>query len=68
MLGLPLGAIGGLALSMAAASLPVDALAVNAIVFGLGTGVLGATAVALAEQAGDGPALEPGQPLETLPG
>jgi hypothetical protein len=67
-LGLPFGAVGGLALSMAAARLPVGALLVNAIVFGLGTGVLGATAVALAEQADEGPALESGLRLEELPG
>ena len=68
LLGLPFGAAGGLALSLAAASLPASALLVNSVVFGLGTGVLGATAVALTETVDDGPALEGGRPLEELPG
>lgn len=58
LLGLPLGAVGGLLISLSVASLPVSALLVNAVAFGLGTGVLGAGAVTLARR-GSTDRLEP---------
>lgn len=48
LLGLPLGAAGGLLLSIAAGGLPLAALAVNAATFAVATGALGAGAVAIA--------------------
>jgi MFS family permease len=50
LLGLPLGAVAGLLISLSAASLPVSALLLNAAAFGLGTGALGAGAVTIAER------------------
>ncbi len=61
LLGLPLGAAGGLFMSMTAATLPLSSLIVNALTVGLGTAVLGASAVAIAEAAKDPPMLEAGE-------
>ncbi|MBT8338117.1 MAG: hypothetical protein KJO11_16120 [Gemmatimonadetes bacterium] len=68
LLGLPFGAVGGLALGLTAGGLPVSPLLVHAAAFGFGTGVLAATAVAIAETVDDGPLLERARPLEELPG
>lgn len=67
LLGFPIGAVGGLLISLSAASLPVAALLVNAVTFGLGTGVLGAGAVAIAER-GATDQLEPPAPRPELAG
>lgn len=53
LVGLPLGAAGGLLLSLSAGGLPTSALVVNAITFALGTGALGAGAVAIAGMGDD---------------
>ena len=50
LVGLPIGAVGGLLLSLyAGAGLPASALVVNAITFAVGTGALGAGSVMIAE-------------------
>jgi hypothetical protein len=49
LIGLPIGAVGGLLLSLyAGGGLPISALVVNAITFAVGTGALGAGAVMIA--------------------
>ena len=48
LIGLPLGAAGGLLISLSAGGLPPSALVVNAITVAVGTGVLGAVAVTIA--------------------
>lgn len=60
VLGLPLGAVGGVLLSLSAGGLGVREIVVNAAAFGVGTAALGATAVAIAETVDDGPSLEAG--------
>lgn len=53
LIGLPLGVVGGVALSLGA-DLTVSAIVVNAATFALGTGALGAGAIAIAEASDKG--------------
>ena len=68
LLGLPLGAAGGLLLSLSAGGLSLTALAVNTITFGMVTGGLGAGAVAVAAMGEQGELEAPAQRPRSLGG
>jgi hypothetical protein len=64
--GLPIGFLGGLLLNVSAGGLPVATIVLNSVNVGVITGLLGASAVAIADRADDRGELEDYEPRDQI--